>query len=35
MCDCFDEEFEDLPVAAEEQEPAPQVMPLQVIRERK
>lgn len=34
MCDCYDEEFEDLSVAAEEPEPVPKAAPLLVARKR-
>jgi len=35
MCDCYDEEYEDLAVAAEETEPVPQVIPLLTVKKRK
>ena len=35
MCDCYDEEFVDIPVAADEAEAEPQQVPILVVRKRK
>ena len=35
MCDCYDEELEDLPVAAQEAEPTLKVVPPLVVRKRR
>lgn len=35
MCDCYDVESDELSEATEEAEPAPQLVPLQLVRKRK
>jgi len=35
MCDCYDEEFEDLAMETKEQEPVPQLVPLQIAKRKK
>jgi len=35
MCDCYEGEYEELELSVEQSEPAPQIVPLLVVRKRK